>query len=231
MLTTCSCIVPSSNSKTDQHFKMILEELIHLLVSFVFRPPEISYQISRSGSLSTFDESEEEDVPWAGMIHREYEETEQELQIQTHDSTSATYVSLGSESRFRRTFWQSLQRSLRANLGIVMAVIPLGLFAMGLIYFKLNTSQLCFEWRDHNDTSIWRSVMKWNVIGDDIESICVNLWFPVTLLLLFGWKEFKLNNISTLWVGFTVGAAVVIYKTFLVVFNVLATKDYYRLEI
>ena len=228
-------MVFASLSITHQHFEMILEQLIGLLASFfsmlISRPPHISRQIPPRGSGSTFDESEEEDVPWVDMIHREYEETEQELQIQTHDYTSATYVSVGSESRFRRTFWQSVQRSLRANFGIVMAVIPLGLFAMGLIYFKLNTSQLCFEWRDHNDTSIWRSVMKWNVIGDDIESICVNLWFPVTLLLLFGWKEFKLNNISTLWVGFTVGAAVVIYKTFLVVFNVLATKDYYRLEI
>ena len=101
-------------SITDQHFKMILEELIGLLASFfsvlLCRPPHISRQIPPRGSLSTFDESEEEDVPWVGMIHREYEETEQELQIQTHGYTSATYVSVGSESRFRRTFWQSLQR-------------------------------------------------------------------------------------------------------------------------
>ena len=101
-------------SKPDQHFKMILEELIGLLASFfsvlISRPPHISHEIPRRGSESTFDEIEEEDVPWVDMIHREYEETEQELQTQTHDYSSVTYVSVGSELRFRRTFWQSLQR-------------------------------------------------------------------------------------------------------------------------
>ena len=234
MLTTCSCIVPSSNSKTDQHFKMILEELIHLFVSFVFRPSQISHQISRSGSLSTFDESEEEVVPWVDIIHREYEETEQELQTQTHGYTSATYVSVGSESRFRRTFWQSLLRSLRANLAIAIVVIPLGLFAIGLVYFQLNTSNLCFEWQHHNN-SIPSFVTRWQLIGEDIGVIFLNIWFPVTLALLFGWKEFKSNYISTLWVGFAVGAVIVIYKTLLGVFNVSAGtemyKMYYRLEI
>ena len=103
-------------SKPDQHFKMILEELIGLLASFfsvlISRPPHISRQIPPRGSGSTFDESEEEDVPWVDMIHREYEETEKELQTQTHGYTSDTYVSVGSESCFRRTFWQSIQRSL-----------------------------------------------------------------------------------------------------------------------
>ena len=49
-----------------------------------------------------------------------------------------------------------------------------------------------------------------------------------------GWKEFKSNYISTLWVGFAVGAIVVIYKTFLGVFNAFGTEMYemyYRLEI
>ena len=213
---------------------MILEQLIVLLVSFVSvlisRPPQISRQlIPRRGSGSTSDESEEQDVTWVDIMHREYEETEQELQTQTDHNTSATYATVGSESRFRPTFWQSLQRSLRANFGIVMAVIPLGLFAVGLVYFKLNTSELCFEWK-HNNRSISSSVTRWRLIGEDIDVVSINIWFPVTLALLFGWKEFKSNYISTLWVGFAVGAVVVIYKTFLVVFNVFGTNVYYRLE-
>ena len=230
-------MVFASLSITHQHFEMILEQLIGLLASFfsmlISRPPHISRQIPRRGSGSTFDESEEEDVPWVDMIHREYEEAEQELQIQTHDYTSATYVSVASESLFRRTFWQSLQRSLRANLGIVMVVIPLGLFAIGLVYFKLNTSDLCFEWKHHNN-SISSFVTRWQLIGEDIDAMFLNIWFPVTLALLFGWNEFKSNYISTLWVGFAVGAVVVIYKTFLGVFNVFGTEMYemyYRLEI
>ena len=220
---------------THQHFEMILEELIGLLASFfsvlISRPPlHTSRQIPRRGSESTFDQSEEEDVPWVDMIHREYEETEQKLQTQTHGYISATYVSVGSESRLRRTVWQSLQRSLRANLGIGMAVFPLALFTVGLVYFELNTGQLCFEWKHHNN-SISSSVMRWQVIGEDIIQIPINIWFPVTLALLFGWKEFKSNYISTLWVGFAVGAVVDIYKTFLGVFNVFGTEMYYRLEI
>ena len=114
-----------------------------------------------------------------------------------------------------------------------MAVIPLELFAIGLVYFKLNTGDLCFEWKHHNN-SISSFVRRWQLIGEDIDAIFLNLWFPMTLALLFGWKEFKSNYISTLWVGFVVGAVIVIYKTFLDVFNVFGTemyKMYYRLEV
>ena len=222
-------------SITHQHFEMILEELIGLLASFfkvlISRPPlHISHQIPRRGSGSTFDESVEEDVPWVDMIHREYEETEQELQTQTYHYTSVVCVTVCSESRqFKPTLWQSLQRSLRANLGIGMAVIPLGLFTVGLVYYELNIGELCFEWKHHNN-SISSSAMRWQLIGADIDAIPINVWFPVTLSLLFGWKEFKSNFISTLWVGFAVGAVVVIYKTLLGVFNVFGTNVYYRLE-
>ena len=114
-----------------------------------------------------------------------------------------------------------------------MVVIPLGLFAIGLVYFKLNTSDLCFEWKHHNN-SIPSFVTRWQLIGQDIDAMFINIWFPVTLALLFGWNEFKSNYISTLWVGFAVGSVIVIYKTLLFVFNDFGTEmyeTYYRLEI
>ena len=106
-----------------------------------------------------------------------------------------------------------------------MVVTPLGPFDIGLVYFKLNTGDLCFEWKHHNN-SISSFVTRWQLIGEDIDAMFLNIWFPVTLALLFGWNEFKSNNISTLLVGFAVGAVVVIYKIFLGVFNVFGTEMY-----
>ena len=211
---------------------MILAELVGLVASyasvFVSQPPRICSRNTQRESGSTLDESNEQERKWEDMIHQEYEQEDgSEFQQQTDYRSSVNYVSVGGQSRIRPSYWKSLQRSLRANFGIMIAVMPLGLLAISFVYFDLNTSNLCIEQKYHN-YSIPFHVTRWILIGEDITTIPLNMWLPLTLVLLFGWKKYKSNYISTLYIGFAVVAAQTIYDAYLFIFGIFGTKQYYR---
>ena len=101
----------------------------------------------------------------------------------------------------------------------MVAVFPLTLFAIAFVYWKLNMKNLCHQW-EQNNHSIPLSVLECRLIGDETEDIVMNLWFPATLALLFGWIEFKLNYFSTLLLGFAVGTTVTNFKSLFFLFNI-----------
>ena len=101
----------------------------------------------------------------------------------------------------------------------MVGVLPLTLLAIAFIYLELNTKNLCHQW-EQNYHSIPLSVLECRLIGDETEDIVMNLWFPATLALLFGWIEFKLNYFSTLLLGFAVGTTVTNFKSLFFLFNI-----------
>ena len=122
---------------------------------------------------------------------------------------------------------QSLKKSLEVSFTIMVVALALGGFGIVLLYLNLNTSNLCFEW-DHLNGTLPFPILGWSLFGVAIEAIILNLWFPVTILFLFGWSKFRSNYISILYVGLIVGVLVAIYKTCLLFTDVFRTKLYYR---
>ena len=179
---------------------------------------------------STSEETQQENETfWQNEIHRECEHADERQFAQIPDDLALpSYVSLNGDLRVRCSVWQSFLRSLRVNGCLLLVMIPLALFQIPLIYLKLNTHTLCHQW-EHNNHSIPLFVMKWRLMGDEMGDIVLNLWFPITLPLLFGWIDFKLKYITTLLVGFAVGATVANYKSFLFLFSVYTTTTKLRL--
>ena len=161
---------------------MILPELVGAIASFasvlISQPPQISRQDPQRESGSTPVENHEHEAKWKDVIHREYERGNESKLQDTNSINSVYYVSIGNESCIKPSFRQSLHKSLRSNIGIMLAVIPLGLSAISYAYFELKTSCLCFGLVYHNN-SIPFSVTRWQLIGEDISSIPFFIWFPV----------------------------------------------------
>ena len=70
--------------------------------------------------------------------------------------------------------------------------------------------------------------MRIRVIGRSVETVIFYLWFPLTAVILFGWKVFKLRFINVLYIAFIFAEASVIYYLFLLAFDVFNTHTYYR---
>ena len=58
--------------------------------------------------------------------------------------------------------------------------------------------------------------------------VITNLWFPLTAVILFGWKDFKLRFFSVLYIAFIFAEAAVIYYLLLLAFGAFDTHMYYR---
>jgi hypothetical protein len=133
---------------------------------------------------------------------------------------SATeYVQLGYELRNKPTYTQSLLRSLKANFTITLAVLPLAFIGMALIYFDLRTVDLCSEWEAKNYTLSF-DVRRIRLIGKCVENMILYLSFPFTLILLFGWSEFKRHYSSTILVGQLAGLFNALYLSFLLLYGI-----------
>ncbi len=144
------------------------------------------------------------------------------------DETQTEYVKTDEDGiQVKPTFRQSMTRSLKANLSITLAVFLLATVGITFLYFDLRTCDLCFEWKNHNNT-IPFPVMRFKLIGDCIEGILLNLWFPTSLMILFGWSDFKRHYISTTYVGFLIGLMATLYLTYLFLFGLYDTKVVYR---
>ena len=61
--------------------------------------------------------------------------------------------------------------------------------------------------------------------------LIINLWFPLTAVILFGWKDFKLRFISILYIAFILAEATLIYYLFLLAYGVFETQIYYTYPI
>jgi hypothetical protein len=209
----------------------MLEEIIagflSLFSAFTFDPPHFSRQkVNLTGvGVEKLDESSlgEDETPTLATDYGTFKDT-------TISSSWSEYVHDINEGeiQMKPTFLQSITRSLKANLSITLAVFLLAAIGISFIYFDLRTCDLCFEWRSGNNTTPF-SIMRIKLIGDCIEGFFLNLWFPASLIILFGWSEFKQHFFSTVYVGIVVGLMATLYLTFLLLFDLYDTNVVYRI--
>jgi hypothetical protein len=151
---------------------------------------------------------------WEQNNHREYVSFEEEnLPSETEN------VQPGYELGSRSSHAKSLLRSLEMNFTITLAVLPLVLIGMALIYFDLRTVDLCSEWEAKNYTlsfDVWRI----RLIGIGVEKMILYLFFSMTLVVLFGWNEFKRHYSSTILVGLLAGLFNILYVSFLLLYGI-----------
>ncbi|CAB3993388.1 Hypothetical predicted protein [Paramuricea clavata] len=170
-----------------------------------------------------------DDDRWQPYINEEYENfhTNKRLSSVLVNGRLTDYTRLDGTSSGRRTYWESIRRSLWTTLRITFAIFIPTTLTLAFLFIDLNTTDLCLEWQYHNNTLPF-SVKRLRLIGDSVEAVITNLWFPLTMVVLFGWKEFKLRFLSTFYVAFIFGETTVIYYLFLLVFGVYGTSVYYR---
>ena len=204
----------------------MLEEIIGMILSLfslvLDEPPSVSFPVLiNNPATSNTEESESDDGRWQSYINNEYGNSHTNEQL-------TDYTTLDGASSERRSFWQSTSKSLLTTLTVTVAMIPSTAVIMAFLYVDLNTTDLCLEWQYHNNTLPF-SVKRLRVIGDSVEAVITNLWFPLTSVVLFGWEEFKLRFLSTFYVAFIFGGMTIIYYLFLLVFGVYDTSVYYRI--
>ena len=122
---------------------------------------------------------------------------------------------------------RSFFNSIWTSVTILVAALPLGLFATALLFADLNSVNLCSEWIERNGYRVDGAALRWRLVGDIVEDFGLFLWFPLTMIFLFGWKEFKANYLIILFLCSTFALVEIIYKLFLFVFNAYVGFQYH----
>ena len=133
----------------------------------------------------------------------------------------------GGSSTEQKSLWMSFRKAIWASISMAFSLILPTAFTIMFLYVDLNTADLCIQWQRHNNTVPF-SVMQIRAIGISVEVLLINLWFPLTAVILFDWKDFKLRFLPVLYIAFIFAEATVIYKLLLLAFGVLETHTYYR---
>ena len=195
----------------------MLEEILALLLSLFSlvsnETPRVSLrEINHTQEESTYDDR------WLPYINQEYNNiaTSEEL-------TSAPLLLVPKQKSVRKSF----RKAVWASISMAFSLILPTAFTILLLYADLNTNDLCFEWQHHNNT-VPSSVIRIRAIGRSVEVLIINLLFPLTAVILFGWKDFKLRFLPVLYIAFIFAEATVIYYLFLLAFGVLDSHTYYR---
>lgn len=174
---------------------MILEELLGNVVTVVsrlviHRPPLSPENLHGRGYSLVFEENPERDDAYDGLIHREYEEAQvSELPYYEED-----ICDWGQDDKpNRRNLRESFLRSLKANFGLMMAVIfILGFLIVGVVYLNLNTCNACYEWTQKN-FEVPSHVKDLQMVGILVFLFPIMLWFPGCIVMVLGLKEFRKN--------------------------------------
>jgi hypothetical protein len=95
------------------------------------------------------------------------------------------------------------------------------------VYFDLGTNDLCFQsvTKKYNHSL---DVMRIQLLGNGLETVIVSLWFPMSMMLLFDWNEFKSHYSSTVLVGLVTGLLNTLYLSFLLLYGVYDKSLWYR---
>ena len=179
---------------------MILEELfgsiLSLCSSVITQTPPIFREHGQFRLI--FEETDEQDEVHDGLVHREYEQrTQSELPYYEDDISASVQTDVVQPSRHVP---QSFLRSLKANVGLIAAVVfILGLLTVFAVYVDLNTSDACVQW-EHQNHSIPTSIKNLRLVGWFIKLLPLFTWFPACIAMLWGFKEFKKNYLSRLLV-------------------------------
>ena len=211
----------------------MLEEILALLLSLFSLVSNETPRVSFRETSNTQEESTGDDR-WLPYINEEYnnvdtseELTSASLLLPNEDLHPGYNRISGVSSSERKTVLKSFRKAIWTSISMAFSLFPPTAFAIMFLYIDLNTADLCIEWQHHNNT-VSLSVMRIRVIGESGEAAIIYLWFPLTVVILFGWKVFKLRFISVLYIAFIFAEATVIYKLFLLAFGVFDTHMYYR---
>ena len=174
---------------------MILEELIggfvSLLSSLVIHAPPVTREnIQRDQTLIFEENPEEDEANYHGLIHREYEQAQfTDLPYYEED----IFVWGQDDAQHGRNFCESLFRSFKANVGVILAVLfILGPAIAVVVYVNLNTKSACYEWKQ-NHLKVPSHVQVLQLVGMSVSLLPLILWFPASIALLWGFKEFRKN--------------------------------------
>ena len=172
---------------------MILEELcgsfVALVSTLVIHTPSMS-RANRNKTEYTliFEENQEQQEISDGLIDCEYEP---EPLTPSPYSEEVTCVSVQADQHPKRSFCQSLFRSCKTNLTLVIAVIfMLGLLTTVLVYVDLNTTNVCIAWT-HNNFTLPLKEQNMRIVGMMITLFPLFAWFPTYVMMLWGFKKFK----------------------------------------
>ena len=186
----------------------MLEEIIATFLSLfsalTLDAPQISRQLpSSASSLEEYNR-----CSWEDRIHGEDVSFDQ-------DRSLLPVEYLPNEPTYR----QSLLRTLKATVTITLAVLPLALMATAFLYWDLRVTDLCSEWVSMNHTLPFNA-KRTRLIGKGFGLVLGYLWFPLTLIVLFGWSEFKRHYSAVVLVGQLAGLFATLYLCFLVLYGV-----------
>ena len=133
---------------------MMLEELVGALLSLgsslIAQTPPLSRQCRPRYDWLIFQDSREDEESYEGLIHREYEE-EMTQKIPYYETIDIPVQNTGT--RARPSICESFRRSVHVNIGLRLAVVLLGLVAIGLVYLDLKTNNSCIEWKHFNHST------------------------------------------------------------------------------
>ena len=193
----------------------MLEEIIATFLSLfsalTLDAPQISRQLpSSASSLEEYNR-----CSWEDRIHGEDVSFDQ-------DGSLLPVEYLPNEPTYR----QSLLRTLKATVTITLAVLPLALMATAFLYWDLRVTDLCSEWVSMNHTLPF-NVKRTRLIGKGFNLVIVYLWFPLTLVVLFGWSEFEKHYSTVVLAGQLAALVVTLYLCFLVLYD---ADDTYTLK-
>ena len=174
----------------------MLEEVIALLLSLFSLVSNETPRVSFRETNHTQEKNLNDDR-WLPYINEEYnnvdtreELTSVSLLLPNEDLYIGYNRIFGGSSAERKSVWKSLRKAIWASISMAFSLFPPTAFAIIFLYVDLNTTDLCIEWQHHNNTAPL-SVMRIRVIGESLEAVIIYLWFPLTVVIVFGWKVFK----------------------------------------
>ena len=195
---------------------MILEELIgswvSLASSFLGQTPPMSRKnLQREYTLISVPNSEQEEVS-NGLIHSEYE---QNVPTELPYYDDGTFVQTQADKT--RNFCKSLIRSIKTNLGLITAVVfILAALTVGLVFVDLNTNDVCKVWITENLNVPSHVKTVWKV-GMSLKLLPLFSWFPVSIAMLWGFKEFKRDYVVCLFLcAFVPGSITCAYRNIMI---------------
>ena len=137
----------------------------------------------------TYEKNREQQEVDNGLIHSEYETRETAAKL-PRNAENIPILMQAHDAR-RRIFWKSLLRSCMTNTGIIMAVVfIIALLTVGFVYIDLNIKDVCLPWIRDNRKVPWH-VRIVQMIGNCLCILPITLWFPASVIMLWGFKEFK----------------------------------------
>ena len=191
---------------------MILEELIGSCVALVSTllaqaPPISRENLQREYTLISVPNSEQEEVK-NGLIHSEYEH-KVPTELPYYDDGTFVQTQAGETQNFCKSF----ARSFKTNIGLIGVVLfVLSALTVGLVFVDLNTNDVCKEWI-HRNLNVSSHVMTVRKVGMSVKLLPVFSWFPVSIAMLWGFKEFKRNYVVCLFLcAFVPGSITCTYR-------------------